>query len=74
MISIYFPFSNLIEEKEKPKTLMYQGFLLSRRARDSNPRHAFDVYTSSNRAYLVRTAESLMYQRVSGFSTLQKPL
>ena len=74
MIFIYFPFSNLIEEKEKPKTLMYQGFRLWRRARDSNPRNAFDVYTISNRAYFVRTAESLMYQRVSGFSTLQKPL
>lgn len=50
MISIYFPFSNLIGEKEKPKALMYQGFRLWRRARDSNPRNAFDVYTISNRA------------------------
>ena len=51
MISIYFPFSNLIGEKEKPKALMYQGFRLWRRARDSNPRNAFDVYTISNRAF-----------------------
>lgn len=29
---------------------MYQGFRLWRRARDSNPRNAFDVYTISNRA------------------------
>ena len=31
MISIYFPFSNLIGEKEKPKALMYQGFRLWQR-------------------------------------------
>lgn len=41
MISIYFPFSNLIGEKEKPKALMYQGFRLWRRARDSNPRTGY---------------------------------
>ena len=46
--SILFLFS--FDKKYKPKTLMYQGLRLWRRARDSNPRNAFDVYTISNRA------------------------
>ena len=51
---------------------MYQGFRLWRRARDSNPRNAFDVYTISNRAPSCKIAKTLMYQRFQSFSAAQK--
>lgn len=47
-VLIFFCFPLIKNRSRKP--LYIKGFRLWRRARDSNPRNAFDVYTISNRA------------------------